>query len=363
MQFDLSYLKVLDLSSVLAGPMAASFFSELGAHVTKIENKKIGGDPTKQWRLTEESTETRISAYYSSANYRKKVLYLDLTLSDDKAVLIDLLKVHDIVITNFQKATAEKLGIDPYELISINPSLIIAQLNAYTYDDPRPGYDLVMQAETGWISMNGTDTDHLAKVPVAIIDMFASHQLREAILLALLEKKVSNEGKIIHVSLFKSGLAALANQASNYLMTGHIAQPLGTLHPNICPYGDVFITKDNFRLMLAIGSDVQFKKLWETLGLREDNYGNFATNSQRVQGRSELHDILQHAIGNILQEKLIHKLKLLHLPYCLVNNIKEALTNVASLAMIQSEIIEGEVTQRISNIAFSVSPTNIKFKI
>ena len=298
-----SGLKILDLSSVLAGPLTGSFFAELGAEVTKIENKLTGGDVTRQWKTSNENSEYAYSAYYFSANYGKNVLLLDLTTEQDKRCLQNLVKVSDVVIMNYQKDVAVKLGLTPKDLANLNPKLIIAQLNAYEYDDPRLGYDLIMQGETGWISMTGTDLNNLAKLPVALIDVLASHQLKEAVLIALAKKKTNDQAWIIHVSLFKTALSALANQATNYLMNGLIPEPMGTLHPNISPYGDVFKDVEHHKFMIAVGSDAQFEKLWETLGLDVEKLSIFEINKNRVKGRKNLFDLLQKEFSNLKYEE------------------------------------------------------------
>lgn len=345
-------LKVLDLSSILAGPLTGSFFAELGAEVIKIENKLSNGDATRQWKLPSEDPQNPYSAYYWSANYGKNVILFDLTDQNDRADVEHYLAKCDIVISNFQKKTAEKLDLEPETILAKYPNLIIAQLSAYDYDDPRPGYDLVMQGETGWISMNGTDTNHLAKLPVAIIDIVAAHQMKEAILLAMLKKMQTGKGTVVHVSLYKSGISALANQASNYLIAGHIAKPLGTLHPNIAPYGDIFITKDDKKVILAIGSDAQFKKLWFSLNMTDTEYATFEINSDRLVHRSNLQNILQQSFGTYSFEELEGILELNNIPYCLIKNTKEVFDDPLAKEMILIKESDQGTIKSVKNIAF-----------
>lgn len=345
-------LKVLDLSSILAGPLTGSFFAELGADVIKVENKLIHGDATRQWKLPSEDPSNPYSAYYWSANYGKKILLLDLTNRADRLRIDTYLSNVDIVISNFQKKTASKLQLEPDEILAKYPNVIVAQLSAYEYDDPRPGYDLVMQGETGWISMNGTDNDHLAKLPVAIIDIIAAHQMKEAILLALLKKMTTGQGNIVHVSLYKSAISALANQASNYLMAGHIAQPIGTLHPNIAPYGDLLISQDLKKIILAVGSDAQFKKLWFSLNMPEKDYYTFETNSDRLKYRKNLQNILQQHFGKLSFEKLEYSLKLNNIPFCLVKDTSEVFEDALAKDMINTFLIDQSLCKSVSNIAF-----------
>lgn len=347
-------LKVLDVSSVLAGPLTGSFFAEMGAEVIKIENILSGGDVTRQWKLPSENKDNPYSAYYSSANYGKKVEYMDLTQDDDRLKLEKYISEADVVISNFQKKTALKLGLDPHIITQLYPKLIFTQLSAYSWDDPRPGYDLVMQGEAGWISMTGTDNDHLAKLPVAIIDIIASHQMRTATILALLKKAQTGKGQVVHVSLYKSAISALANQASNYLMAGHIPGPMGTLHPNIAPYGDIFHTRDDKKIMLAIGSDAQFKKLWFTLIKDAVLFHNFEVNSNRVHNRNELCEIIQRFIGQVDFNELASILDQLQLPYCLVHNLEEVFNTQLAKEMINTEVLEEYTVRSVSSIAFSL---------
>jgi crotonobetainyl-CoA:carnitine CoA-transferase CaiB-like acyl-CoA transferase len=346
-------LKVLDLSSVLAGPLTGTFFAELGAQVIKIENKLTNGDATRQWKLASEDPDSPYSAYYFSANYGKDVKLMDLTADIEREVLETLIADSDVIISNFQKKTAIKLNLEPDTLLEKYPQLIIAQLSAYEYGDPRPGYDLVMQGETGWISMTGTDADHLSKLPVAIVDIIAAHQLKEAILISMLSKSKTGKGNVAHVSLFKSSISALANQASNYLMVGHVPKPIGTLHPNIAPYGDIFVTQDEKKLILAIGSDAQFKKLWFSLSFDNENYHNFELNSQRLKHRSSLVQLIQEKIGSLNFEIIAQFLNQNNLPYCLIDDMKAVFENPLATQMVKTSHTNGVVAKAVSSVAFS----------
>ena len=349
-----SGLKVLDLSSVLAGPLTASFFAELGADVVKIENKLTGGDATRQWKLTSEDAGSSVSAYYFSANFGKQIKLLDLNLPQAREEVEVLMAGCDIIVSNFQKKVAKKLQLLPDEIIKKYPGVIIAQLSAYDFDDPRPGYDLVMQGDTGWISMNGTDSDHVAKLPVAIIDIFAAHQMKEAILIALYKKMKTGKGSVIHVSLFKSAVSGLANQASNYLMQNHIPKPIGTLHPNIAPYGDIFTSEDDIKFILAVGSDAQFKKLWFTLNLPPEKYHTFDNNSDRLKARGELQATMQHVFGIQKFESIQHILEPNNIPYCCIKDLSAVFEDSLAKEMIKSQTIENKTGQSVSSIAFKI---------
>lgn len=353
-------LKVVDMSSVLAGPLTGSFFAELGASVIKIENRKSAGDATRQWKLPVEDPASPYSAYYAAANYGKEELMLDLSAQEDLYRLYVLVKDADVVISNFQKATAEKLGVHHEKITSLNPKIIFAQLSAYSYDDPRPGYDLVMQAETGYISMTGTEEGRLCKIPVAMIDILAAHQMKEAILIGLLHKFRTGQGCTIHVSLYQSAISGLVNQASNYLMCSHIPKPLGTLHPNIAPYGEILLTKDGKQIMLAIGSDAQFEKLWKTLNLSQDNYPNFGQNNERIKHRGLLLNILQEKVSQFTLEELSTKFAELNLPFSIIKNMEEVFNDPLSKKMIRIEQKPGGYCLKsVGSIAFDLLPATV----
>lgn len=347
-------VRVLDLSSVLAGPLTASCLSELGATVTKVENKNTGGDATRQWKLPDEDNTGSISAYYASANHGKEVILLDLQDKADYAILIQQVAEADIIITNFQKRTAEKLRIDFDTLVAIKPDLIVAQLNAYTYEDPRPGYDLVMQAEAGWISMTGSPDGILAKMPVAMIDMIASHQLRMAVMGALLRKYRSGQGSWIHVSLYQSAISALANQASNFLMNNHVPRPMGTLHPNIAPYGDLYTTKDHKTVMLAIGSDIQFEKLGKTLNFAANLRVTFMYNRDRVIHRRILNDEIQQKMASLDLLNVTQLLSDANVPYCVIKDLQEVFENNLAKAMVLSDVQSNVRTRKVSSLAWTI---------
>ncbi len=350
----LNDLIVIELASVLAGPLAGSFLAELGAKVIKIENSNIGGDVTRQWKHPSEDSEASVSAYYASANIGKEILLLDLQSSKGYQHLIDLVASADVIISNFQKHTAEKLKVDYKSLKEVNEKIVFSQLVAYTYDDARPGYDLIMQAETGFISMNGSADGGIAKMPVALIDVIAGHQLKESILLGVITKLKTGKGSYFEVSLYKSGISALANQASNYLMNEHVPSPMGTLHPNIAPYGDIVTTIDDFIVILAVGSDKQFEKLGKTLNLAEQLLHTFSLNKERVDRRDELITNLQATCKDISYKELSTQLINAKIPFCRVLDLDKVFEAPLAIEMIIKETIEGQQTSKVSNVAFDM---------
>ncbi len=342
------------MASVLAGPAAGTFFAELGAEVIKVENKRTHGDVTRGWRVSGED-ESGTSAYYASVNFGKKILMVDLTDESDLKKLMVLVKEADLIISNYLPRVAKKFKLDYGSIKSQNANVIFLDLKGYENQE-RPAYDVVLQAETGWISMTGTDSDHPAKLPVALIDVLAGHQLKEAALLALLHRERTGEGSYSICSLEASSLAALANQASNYLMAGKVAKPIGTAHPNIAPYGDWFETKDGVRFVLAIGSEKHFAQLTEILNLSDLTAdARFNTNSARVQNRLALNEILKRAIVRFDFADLSKKMNQKGIPFGEIKKLDAVLDGETARQMKLEENQEGTSTTRLSGIAFKTS--------
>src|SRR5258708_2997241 len=202
----LQHLKVLELASVLAGPSVGQFFAELGAEVIKIENPKIGGDVTRGWKTPGEPTDDR-SAYFCSCNWGKKSVALDLTVQKDLEVVKSLTVKSDIGIASYKSGGGEKVGVSYLQSKTYNPQLIYGQITGYGSDDDRVGYDAVIQAETGFMALNGEQDGPPTKMPVALIDILAAHQLKEGLLLALLKREKTGGGSFVEVSLVQTAVA------------------------------------------------------------------------------------------------------------------------------------------------------------
>lgn len=316
-------VRVLELASVLAGPAAGQFFAELGALVIKVENLKTGGDVTRTWRVRDENTDDR-SAYFCSVNWGKKSIAIDLATSEGKAIVQKLAAQSDIVIASYKPGDAEKLGVSYQQLSTSNQQLIYGQITGYGSDNDRVGYDAVIQAESGFIDLNGEKNGEPVKMPVALIDVLAAHQLKEGLLLALLKRDRTHEGSLVEVSLIQSAISSLANQATNWLVANKLPTRQGSAHPNIAPYGESFLTKDDKRILLAVGSDRQFSDLLKVLQL-EDLNGNdkFSTNKSRVIHRDELTKIVAQAINQFDSKELMAKIDILKIPAGIIQNIKE----------------------------------------
>src|SRR5690554_2386321 len=342
-------LKVIELAGVLAGPSVGMFFSELGARVVKVENKNVGGDATRNWRLQGEIEEGS-SAYFSSINYKKEYLFLDLTKSEDRQKIYDELTDTDIIISNYSDRVATKLGMTYPELSKINSQIIFLQLDGFT-DSRRLAYDVVLQAETGWISMTG-HPENPSKMPVALIDVLAGHQLKQGALLALIHRMKTGEGSKVTCNLEQASLAALANQASNFLMNDAVARPIGTLHPNIAPYGDWFTTLDGQRIVLAVGSEKQFENLNNILGLNLHTNPLFNSNTNRLHNRAKLQKGLSQSIEKFNYNDLSLKLDELGVPFGEIKTLDRVMESKAAKEMILTEMQDGRETKRLSGNAF-----------
>ena len=348
-------LKVVELASVLAGPSVGMFFAELGAGVIKIENKTTGGDVTRQWKLPSENPNAPYSAYWCSVNWGKKILQKDLNDDVDRREVLELIRQADVVISNFRGAAATRLGMDAASLRKMNPRLVVGSITGFPEGDKRPAYDVVLQAEAGFLYMNGEPGRQPVKMPVALIDLLAAHQLKEGILLALLERERSGLGASITVSLLEAAIASLANQATNWLMAGHIPTRMGNLHPNIAPYGEIFHCADDCELVLAVGNDKQFAQLCQVIGLPHlATDERFATNQARLHHRQALIAALTPAFRQCHSHHLLDRLVEAGVPAARIRNMQQVFElPVAQNMILEDELPDGKVGRRVRTVAFS----------
>ncbi len=350
-------LTVVELASVLAGPAVGQFFAELGARVIKIENKSTGGDVTRRWKAPTEEPTTADSAYYHSVNWGKESHLLDLHDSVDKEQVLHWIEQADIVISNYRPASANRLGMDYAQLRQRNPTLIYAEITGYGSDDPRPAFDVVLQAESGFLLMTGEPGRPPVKMPVALIDLLAAHQLKQACLLALLRRQQTQHGAYLRVSLYDAAVSSLANQATNWLIAGYEPQRMGTQHPNIAPYGDLFTAADGKSLVLAVGSEGQFAALCQVLSLPQlVTDDRFASNQQRVLHRDTLNRILATAIGNHDREELLQALSVHQVPAGALRTIPEVFEDKKThRLLLQQKDEAGRVVESVKTVVFEVS--------
>jgi len=353
-------LTVIELGSVLAAPAVGVFFAELGSRVIKVENLSTGGDVTRTWKLPSEDEKDDISSYFSCVNWGKESLAIDLRFAEGRQILYELVKKSDIVLVNYKVGDAEKLATDYKTLRSYNPALIYAHITGYGLDSERAGYDAIIQSESGFTYINGEPDGPPVKLPVALMDLLAAHQLKEAILVALIKRMQSGQGSYVASSLFQSGVASLANQATNWLVAGKIPQRMGSDHPNIVPYGTIFKTADEKEIVLAVGSDKQFAKLCEIIQRPElSSDQRFSTNYQRVIHRDELKAILRKEIARFNRDELLDQLEKNHVPAGAVNNIKEVFETEAAKKILLSGQTGGRTIKGMRNVVFEFQGENV----
>jgi crotonobetainyl-CoA:carnitine CoA-transferase CaiB-like acyl-CoA transferase len=319
----LAGITVLELANVLAGPLVGQFCAELGARVIKAEPPGIG-DPTRGWYLSSESRDTDVTAYFSSANWGKASIALDLSDSSDRTLARRLADAADVVIVGYKPGDEVKFGLDYASLSAANPGVIYLQVTAYGTEDPRPGFDAIIQAEAGFTYMNGEPDGGPVKMPVALMDLLAAHQLKEGLLLALLKKARTGEGSYLATSLLGAATASLANQASNYLVAGVVPGRMGSEHPNIVPYGNIFLTQDDREFVVAVGTERQFGNFVTALGMPElAAEPRFANNAERVKNREALNGLLAERIRMLPASEVEAEMRSGKVPFGFVNDMAQ----------------------------------------
>ena len=353
-------LVVVEVANVLAGPAVGMFFAELGAKVIKVENPSTRGDTTRQWKLPTEPAGSDISGYFSCVNWGKQSIGIDFLHPEGQGVLGDLIKTSDIFLQSFKTGDDLKFQLDYPTLKKINSQLIYADISAYGQDDERTGFDAVIQAETGFTGINGTMDSGPIKMPVALIDLLLAHQLKEALLLALIERLQSGKGSYVTISLFQAGVSTLANQATNFLVGKTIPQRTGSDHPNIVPYGTVFLTKQGEGIVLAVGTDAQFQALCFALNrpdLAKDD--RFSTNPLRVKHRELLNATLTECIGTWDRKKLLEDLHSRRVPAGGVRTLDEVFDHPSTDPLLMAgQLADGRPIEGLRTIAFDSTCIN-----
>jgi formyl-CoA transferase len=283
-------IRVLDLSRVLAGPYCTMVLGDLGADVIKVESPE--GDETRAWGPPFAAGE---SAYYLCVNRNKRSIIVDFKTEAGRAVLHRLVEQSDVLVENFRPGTLARYGLDFASASDINPALIYCSITGFGQTGPlrdKPGYDFMIQAMGGLMSITGEPDGEPMKVGVAVADLFAGQNAVIAILAALQARTHTGRGQQIDISLFDSQVGMLANVASNFLLSGNLPERYGNAHANIVPYQS-FQASDTW-FVLAVGNDRQFEKLCEMIGLQDlAKDAHYALNADRVMHRDELLAILK----------------------------------------------------------------------
>jgi crotonobetainyl-CoA:carnitine CoA-transferase CaiB-like acyl-CoA transferase len=286
----LAGIRVLDLTRVLAGPYCTMFLGDLGAEVVKVEQPGVGDD-TRGWGPPFVGGE---SAYFLCINRNKKSITIDLKRQEGIDLVGRLAGSADVLIENFRPGTMERLGLGEKDLRAINPRLIYASLSGFGADGPMsnaPGYDLIIQAWGGLMSITGEPDGEPTKVGVAIMDLVAGLMLGKAVVAALFARDKIGVGQKIDTSLLEAEVASLINVGSNYLIAGATAKRWGNAHPSIVPYQS-FKTADGY-LVIGVASEGIWQRFCQAIGHSELAADpRFAKNSNRVENRKALLGIL-----------------------------------------------------------------------
>ena len=325
-------IKVLDLSRVLAGPWAGQNLADLGAEVIKIERPGVGDDSRAfgpPWIKDRAGSDTRDSAYFTSANRGKKSVTVNIAVAQGQALVRELARRSDVLIENYKYGDLERYGLGYAQLKELNPGLIYCSVTGFGHTGPyrhRPGYDFMIQGMGGMMSVTGEPDDapgggpQRAGVPIAdiITGMYASI----AICAALAHRAQSGAGQHLDLALLDSQIALLAYQNTNYFATGVPPKRIGNLHPNIVPY-QPFRARDG-EVILACGNDNLYTRFCEAAGCPElARDPRFVTNAKRVENRAELTRLLSEVFKKRTKREWLELLEAAGVPNGPINNMKD----------------------------------------
>ena len=369
----LSHLRVLDLSRILAGPWAGQMLADLGADVIKVERPGVGDDTRgwgPPWLKDEQGADTEVAAYYLCANRNKRSITIDITQAEGQALVRRLAAESDVVLENFKVGGLAQYGLDYDSLKAVNPRLVYCSITGFGQDGPyapRAGYDFLIQGLGGLMSItgrpDGEDGSGPMKVGVALTDILTGLYATNAVLAALAWRERSGEGQYIDMALLDVQVACLANQAANYLATGHSPQRLGNAHPNIVPYQD-FPTADGY-MILAIGNDAQFARFCEVAAAPELAADvRFATNRARVGNRSVLIPLLKKLTVERSTADWISTLEALAVPCGPINTLADVFADpqvqARGLKVTVPHPIAGQLPLVASPMKLSATPVDYR---
>ena len=328
----LAGIRVADFSRVLAGPLATMLLADLGADVVKVERPETGDD-TRGWGPP--FVEGGDAAYFLSLNRNKRSVTLDLSADEGRAAARRLALASDVVVENFRPGLMQRFGLDHETLSAGRPDIVYCSLTAFGEQaGTRPGYDIIVQALSGLMSFTGQPDGEPTKVGVALLDVICGLYAANAIQAALLRRASTGRGARVTVSLFDASLAALVNQAANYLLGGLVPAPLGNAHPNIVPY-QLFRASDR-TFILAAGNDRLFERTCEVIDrpeLAADE--RFVTNADRVRHRDALIPILSDAFATKTADEWIEALERASVPCAPVRTVDEVFASAEGAAALQ----------------------------
>ena len=351
-------IRVADFSRVLAGPYATMLLADLGAEVVKVERPPLGDD-TRQWGPPYDADGG--STYFDSVNRNKRSIALDLGTTEGCEQARRLIDRCDVVVENFVPGTMERFGLGYDDLAPTHPGLVYAAISGFGREPEAaslPGYDLLVQAVGGLMSVTGPDPTQPTKVVVALVDVITGLHCAFGILAALRHRDRTGFGQRIDVSLLGSLLSGMVNQANAYVGAGVVPRAMGNAHPSIAPY-EVFDTADR-PLALAVGNDRQFHDCVEVLGLAAlDADPRFASNPLRVQHRAELRPLLQEALASRGADHWVAALTAVRVPCGPVNDLAEAFALATRLGLDPVAMTDG-IASVAHPVRFSETPAEYR---
>ena len=330
----LAGLRVIDLSRVLAGPLATQTLGDLGADVIKVE-RPGEGDDTRHWGPPFAGND---AAYFLSLNRNKRSVAIDLKTADGVGAVRRLTGDADVVIENFRPGLMREMGLALEDLRAENPRLITCSLTAFGDDVPegasRPGYDIIVQALCGLMSVTGAPGGEPVKAGVALLDVVTGLQATIGILAALAERSRTGLGRHVSVSLFDASVAAMVNQAANTLIGGIVPTALGTAHPNIVPYQAFYASDRPF--IVAGGNDRLFRRVCEVVGHAEwADDERFTTNQARVANRDVLISLLSATLATRPAADWLEAFEAASVPCSPIRTMTEVFASAEGAALIE----------------------------
>ena len=322
-------IRIVDFTRVLAGPICTMMLADLGADVIKIERPE-SGDETRGWGPPFDA-EGR-SAYFLSVNRNKRSVCADLDSAVDRDLLLRLVDGADVVIDNYRRGTLERRGMSPDAALAARPSLIWCTISGFGPESDRPGYDFVVQAETGWMAITGEPGGAPMKTGVALADVIAGKDAAIAVLAALVERARTGRGRRLHISLAHSATAALVNVAQNALVSGQDARRWGNAHANLVPY-ELFQAADR-PLVIAVGSDAQWRACSRALELdslaRDEQ---LTTNAGRLAHRDRVVRVIAERLATGTAAMWMERLQPAGVPCGVVHSVLESLAQLSASAL------------------------------
>lgn len=360
----LSGLLVADFSRVLAGPYATMLLADLGAEVIKVESPR--GDDTRGWQPP---TSDGMATYYLGVNRNKRSVVLDFTDPDDATLARELARRADILVENFRPGSLARWGLDYESVRSTNPGLIYASISGFGSTEQGaglPGYDLLVQAVSGLMSLTGDPDGPPYKAGVAVIDVIAGLHTVIGVLAALQHRQQTGQGQQVEVDLLSSALSGLVNQASAYVAGGVTPFRMGNAHPSLFPYEPLPCADGE--LIIAVGNDSQFRRLVEVLGVPElADDPRFGRNADRVVHRTDLRPLLESALRAFSRDELFQRLTAVSVPCGPVNTVADGIAFAEQLGLepvVETRTGKGSTERTVrgvrSPIRFSDTPPSYR---